>query len=53
MADSPPKKKFYQVTEKTKSGRSLVGWGGTSKNQMNEFVTADALYVLNQSGRFP
>ena len=49
----PAKKKFYQVTEKTKSGRSLVGWGGTSKNQMNEFVTADALYVLNQSGRFP
>ncbi len=44
-------KKYYQVTEKPKSGRSLVDWGATGRNQMNEFVTADALYVLKASAR--
>ncbi|MCK4663876.1 MAG: hypothetical protein KAT68_13490 [Bacteroidales bacterium] len=47
----PAEKRFYQVSEKKKSGRSLVNWGGTSKKYMNEFVTADALYVLKESGR--
>jgi len=47
----PAEKKYYQVTEKKKTGRSLVDWGGTSKRRMNEFVTADALYVLKESGR--
>ena len=44
-------KRYYQVTEKIKSGRSLVDWGSTSKKHMNEFITADALYVLKKSGR--
>jgi len=44
-------KKYYRVTEKMAAGRSLVDWGGTSKKRMNEFVTADALYVLKKSGR--
>ena len=44
-------KKYYQVTEEIKSGRSLVDWGGTSKKHMNEFITADALYILKKSGR--
>ena len=47
----PAEKKYYQVTDKIKSGRSLVNWGGTSKKQMNEFITADALSVLSKSGR--
>ncbi|MCK4312042.1 MAG: hypothetical protein KAW88_04840 [Candidatus Cloacimonetes bacterium] len=47
----PAEKRFYQVTEKKKSGYSLVDWEGASKRHMNEFVTADALYVLKESGR--
>ena len=47
----PAEKKYYQATGKPRSGRSLVDWGGTSKRHMNEFVTADALYVLKRSGR--
>jgi hypothetical protein len=47
----PAEGKFYRVTDKKTTGRSLVNWGGTSKKRMNEFVTADALYVLKKSGR--
>ena len=49
----PAEKKYYQRTQKIRgmTGRSLVDWGGTSKKRMNEFVTADALYVLKKSGR--
>jgi hypothetical protein len=38
--------KFYQVTRRKISGRSLVAWGSTHKGSLNEFVTADALFVL-------
>lgn len=47
----PAEKKYYQVTDKMKSGRSLVNWGGTSKRKMNEFVTVDALWVLKEASR--
>jgi len=47
----PAEKKYYRVTKKMAAGRSLVDWGGTSKKRVNEFVTADALYVLKKSGR--
>ncbi|MFX0093667.1 MAG: hypothetical protein ACFFBD_18085 [Candidatus Hodarchaeota archaeon] len=47
----PAEKKYYQISEKAKTGRSLVNWGGTSKKRMNEFVTVDALYVLKKAGR--
>jgi hypothetical protein len=47
----PAEKKYYRVTKKMAAGRSLVDWGGTSKKHMNEFVTADALYVLKKAGR--
>ena len=46
----PAEKAYYRVTEKEVSGRSLVSWGGASKRRMNEFVTADALYVLKAAG---
>jgi hypothetical protein len=46
----PAEKKYYRVTDKAGSGRSLVGWGVTSQHQMNEFVTADALGVLRAAG---
>jgi hypothetical protein len=42
----PAEKAYYRVSDKAASGRSLVSWGGASKRRMNEFVTADALYVL-------
>lgn len=47
----PAEKKYYRVTDKEVSSRSLVNWGGTSKKHMNEFVTVDALYVLKAAGR--
>lgn len=47
----PAEKKYYRVTNKRTSGRSLVDWGGTSKRHMNEWVTADTLYVLKAAGR--
>jgi hypothetical protein len=47
----PAEKKYYRLANKRVSGRSLVDWGGVGKRKMNEFVTADALYVLSKSGR--
>ncbi|MGB7063072.1 MAG: hypothetical protein WBF13_12060 [Candidatus Zixiibacteriota bacterium] len=47
----PTEGKYYKVTEKVTTGRSLVDWGGVSRKRMNEFVTVDALYVLKQAGR--
>jgi len=47
----PAEAKFYTVSKKVSSGRSLVDWGGVSKRRMNEFVTADALYMLKKAGR--
>ncbi|MFW9779822.1 MAG: hypothetical protein ACFFE8_13285 [Candidatus Heimdallarchaeota archaeon] len=46
----PAERKYYQVTDNVnKSGRSLVNWGGTGKKRMNEFITVDALHVLNNA----
>lgn len=47
----PAEKKYYRVTDRRGSGRSLVDWGGTSKKRMNEYVTVDALAVLRAAGR--
>jgi hypothetical protein len=47
----PAEGKYYRVAERRISGRSLVDWGGTSKKRPNEFVTVDALFVLNAAGR--
>jgi len=47
----PAEKRYYQVARRMTTGSSLVDWGGTSRRHMNEFVTADALYVLKASGR--
>ena len=48
----PAEKKYYRATDQEVRYRSLVNWGGTSKRRMNEWVTADALYVLRAGGRF-
>jgi hypothetical protein len=47
----PAGKKYYRVTGKRTTGLSRVDWGGTGKRYMNEWVTADALYVLQAAGR--
>ncbi len=47
----PAENKYYQAGSGARSGRSLVDWGGTSKRHLNEWVTADALYVLQAAGR--
>ncbi|UCB51619.1 MAG: hypothetical protein JSV10_06410 [Candidatus Zixiibacteriota bacterium] len=47
----PAECKYYRVSDEAATGRSLVDWGGVSKKRMNEFVTVDALYALNQAGR--
>ncbi|HXW83133.1 MAG TPA: hypothetical protein VEJ86_01915 [Candidatus Binataceae bacterium] len=48
--------RFYKVTKSmdlsTRFGSvSLVDWGGAAAKRMNEWVTADALYVLHAAGR--
>jgi hypothetical protein len=48
----PAEKKYYRVSDKPVSGRSLVDWGGASKRRMNEWVTAEALTVLTAVGRW-
>ena len=47
----PAERKLYIAAEQPKHGASLVDWGGTSRRRMNEFVTADGVYVLRAFGR--
>jgi hypothetical protein len=48
----PAEKTHYKLSPKVASRRSLVDWGGARPKVMNEFVTADALYVLKAAGRY-
>lgn len=44
--------KYYdRVSNKVSLGSDFVDWGGASKKKMNEWVTADALYVLHKFDR--
>jgi len=47
----PAERSYYKVSDKITLGADYVNWGGTSKSKMNEWVTADALFVLNKAGR--
>lgn len=47
----PAEARYYRTTGALSTGRSLVDWGGASKRRMNEWVTADALYVLRAARR--
>ena len=47
----PAEKSFYKVSDEIILGADYVDWGGTGKRKSNEWVTADALYVLKKSGR--
>jgi len=47
----PAERRFYKVSPKPGTRTDSVDWGGTSKSSMNEWVTADAIYVLKAAGR--
>jgi hypothetical protein len=47
----PAEQKYYKAADELKLGNDSVNWGGTSKRKMNEWVTADALFVLKSSNR--
>lgn len=46
----PAEGKFYSTSKKIVSRRSPVDWGWVSKKRLNEFITADAIYVLTKAG---
>lgn len=48
----PAERRYYSVTHRNVSNRSLVDWGGTSSSKMNEWITLEALAVLTAAGRF-
>jgi hypothetical protein len=43
--------KYYRLSPSLKSQRELVEWGPVGRKRLNEFVTVDALGVLNAAGR--
>lgn len=47
----PAEGRFDKNVETPENGGSLVTWRSVSKMKMNEFVTADALFVLRAAGR--
>jgi hypothetical protein len=48
----PAENRYYKkVSSKFDLGNDYVDWGGTSTRKLNEWVTADALYVLRCFGR--
>lgn len=42
---------YTKVSKQISLGTDYVDWGGTSKKKMNEWVTADALFVLRKFGQ--
>ncbi len=47
----PAESRFYRMSRTLGTRTDSVDWGGTSKKRGNEWVTADALYVLTAAGR--
>lgn len=48
----PAESAYYTVSSTIKLGADYVNWGGTSRRRMNPWVTADAISVLRQAGRW-
>jgi hypothetical protein len=48
----PAEARHYTLSPKVASRQSLVDWGSARPKVMNDFVTADALYVLKAAGRY-
>jgi hypothetical protein len=47
----PAEERFYRTSNDGVSGSDRVSWGICSTRKMNEWVTADTLYVLKAAGR--
>ena len=47
----PAESKYYKVSNTIQLGADYVDWGGTSIRRMNEWVTVDALSVLQAADR--
>jgi hypothetical protein len=48
----PAESRYYKkVSSEFALGNDYVDWGGSSARKLNEWVTADALYVLQRFGR--
>ncbi len=47
----PAEERLYHASANAPTGRELVDWGPSGKKRMNEWVTADALFVLQSAGR--
>jgi hypothetical protein len=47
----PSQAKYYTVSSKQKHGADFVDWSSGGSRRMNEWVTADALFVLRRAGR--
>ena len=47
----PAERKLFKAAAERRHGISLVDWGGIGRSRSNPFVTADALSVLEASGR--
>jgi len=48
----PAERRYYKVSPGIETGAEYVDWGGCGQSRMNEWVTADALHVLREAGRF-
>jgi hypothetical protein len=48
----PAEERFYKTAAVPTSNCDLVSWGRVSRKTLNEWVTADALYVLRAAGRW-
>ena len=48
----PAEKRYYKVSNDMKPGNDYIDWGGVNKMKMNEWITADALFVLKKAGMF-
>ncbi len=46
----PAEGRFYSLNLSAGNGER-VSWGGASRKKMNEWITADALFVLKAGGR--
>lgn len=47
----PAERRYYKTSDEIALGNDYVDWGGTSIRRSNEWITADALYVLREAGR--
>lgn len=45
----PAERAYYKVSDDIALNADFVNWGGTVKTRTNEWVTADALYVLKKA----